>query len=139
MHIPIGQLSRRTGVSIDTIRYYERIGLVPRAPRGRNGRRVYADADIRCLAFIRHSRALGFGLPAIRELLRLQQEPEGSCAEIAVIAKEQLGAIQERLRQLHVLQTELSRVVRACAGGRVADCRIVETLSQPTGSHTRGS
>jgi DNA-binding transcriptional MerR regulator len=139
MAITIGQLSQRTGVNIETIRYYERIWLMPKARRAPNGRRVYADADARRLTFVRHARGLGFDMPAIRTLLTLQEEPEASCEEIANIARDQLAAIQDRIKRLQMLRTELARVVRACACGRVADCRIVEALSQPDKSAVRSS
>lgn len=137
MHFTIGQLSRHTGVNIETIRYYERIGLLPKARRTENGRRCYADRDMRRLAFVRHARQLGFDMPAIRTLLTLQEVPEASCEEIANVAREQLAAIQARIKRLQMLRTELARIMKACAGGRVADCRIIEALSEPTKGRTR--
>jgi DNA-binding transcriptional MerR regulator len=137
MRIAIGQLSRRTGVNIETIRYYERIGLLPKARRAHNGRRLYADPDVRRLAFVRHARELGFDMPAIRTLLTLQQETDTSCEEIAHIARDQLAAIHDRIKRLGVLRTELARIVKTCAGGRIAECRIIEALSQPTKGRPR--
>lgn len=134
MQITIGQLSRRTGVTIETIRYYERTGVTPKARRTKNGRRVYAAPDVRRLAFVRHARELGFDMPVIRTLLALQGEPDASCEDIAHIARDQLQAIHGRIKRLQVLRAELDRVMKACAGGRVADCRIIEALSQPTKS-----
>jgi DNA-binding transcriptional MerR regulator len=131
MQIAIGQLSGRTGVNIETIRYYERIGLVPKARRARNGRRVYDNPDLHRLAFVRHARQLGFDIPAIRILLALQEQSDAPCEGIAHIAREQQVVIQDRIKRLQMLNTELARVIKACAGGRVADCRIVEALSRP--------
>jgi DNA-binding transcriptional MerR regulator len=137
MHIAIGQLSLRTGVNIETIRYYERIGLMPKARRAHNGRRLYGDLDVGRLAFVRHARDLGFDMPVIRALLALQQDPNASCEEIAHIAREQLATIHDRMTRLAVLRTELARIMKACAGGRVAECRIIEALSRPVRAKVR--
>lgn len=139
MHVMIGQLSRRAGVNIETIRYYERIGLLPKVRRASNGRRLYADPDLRRLAFVRHARDLGFDIPAVRALLKLQEKPDAPCGEIAHAARGQLVTIEVRIKHLRALRTELARIVKACGGGRVADCRIVESLSQPKGSASRSS
>ena len=125
----IGTLSRRTGVNIETIRYYERVELLAAPPRTESGRRLYADEAVRRLAFVRHARGLGFELPAIRTLLALQDTPEASCDEVTRIAGSQLAAVETRIAQLGVLREELKRLTAACANGRVADCRIIEALS----------
>ncbi|MBN8945109.1 MAG: helix-turn-helix domain-containing protein [Rhizobiales bacterium] len=126
--LAIGILSKRTGVNIETIRYYERIGLLPIAQRSENGRRFYRDEDTRRLKFVRHSRELGFDLAAIRSLLALQETPDASCAQVTSIAQAQLTTVEERLRRLSALRDELARITAECAGGRVAECRIIETL-----------
>lgn len=84
----IGDLSRQTGVNIETIRYYERIGVLPKPARQPNGRRTYSPADAERLGFIRHARELGFDLPSIRILLALQERPEASCEDASRIAQE---------------------------------------------------
>jgi len=131
MDIAIGQLSLRTGVKIETIRYYERVGLMPKARRAHNGRRLYGDLDIGRLALVRHARDLGFDMSVIRALLTLQQDPHASCEEVSKIAQKQLAKIHDRIRRLAVLRTELARIMTACAGGRIAECRIIEALSRP--------
>ncbi|WP_293864405.1 helix-turn-helix domain-containing protein [uncultured Alsobacter sp.] len=134
---PIGEVARRTGVKVPTIRYYEGIGLLPAPPRTDGNRRVYDAGDLRRLAFIRHARELGFEVDAIRTLLSLQDHPDQSCAAADAIARTRLAEVDRRIARLVALKTELERMVDHCAAGRVADCRVIETLADP--SHTHGS
>lgn len=135
--ITIGTLSRRTGVNIETIRYYERIGLVPPPPRTESGRRSYGANEIRRLTFIRHARDLGFDIAAIRTLLALQEEPGAPCEEISQIARDQLESVVRRLGQLAGLRDELERMIGECANGQIANCRIIEALAEPAASDPR--
>ncbi len=128
--LTIGALSKLTGVHIETIRYYERVGLTPRAGRAANGRRTYRDTDARRLAFIRHARDLGFDIATIRTLMALQERPQTSCAKITQLAESQLKAVQQKIAQLKLLRRELSRMIGVCDNGVVADCRIIETLAR---------
>ena len=125
----IGDLSRQTGVNIETIRYYERIGVLPKPARQPNGRRTYSPADAERLGFIRHARELGFDLPSIRILLALQERPEASCEDASRIAQEQLEAVESRIARLLLLQDELARMVSECRRGRVSECRVIEALA----------
>lgn len=125
----IGDLSRASGVNIETIRYYERIGLLPAPARQSNGRRSYGAADAARLGFVRHARDLGFDLSAIRVLLALQEQPAASCEDASRIAKGQLEAVEGRIARLLNLREELSRMVMECNQGRVSDCRIIEAIS----------
>jgi DNA-binding transcriptional MerR regulator len=125
----IGQLGQKTGVNIETIRYYERIGLLPAPSRAANGRRLYDDASARRLAFVRHGRELGFEIAVIRAMLEMQETPDLSCAEVTRIAGDQLRAVESRIVRLTTMRDELARITRECAGGRMADCRIIETLA----------
>jgi DNA-binding transcriptional MerR regulator len=125
----IGELSHRTGVNIETIRYYERIGVLPKPARQKNGRRDYGDADARRLGFIRHARELGFDLAAVRILLALQEQPEASCAMASRIAEDQLEAVESRIARLESLRDELRRMVRSCKRGRVSECRVIDALA----------
>lgn len=127
--IPIGALSERAGVNIETIRYYERAGVLPKAERGDNGRRLYGDDDVRRLAFIRHARDLGFELKAVRELLTLQEQPERSCKTASNLAATQLAAVKSKIQHLTRLRDELARMVKSCNNGRVAECRVIEALA----------
>ena len=124
----IGALAKRTGTKVQTIRYYEQIGLMPEAGRTAGGQRRYAASDLDRLSFIRHSRQLGFGLEAIRELLDLADRPGQSCSDADSIARRQLKQVAERIARLQALQTELERMISECAGGLVADCRVLEVL-----------
>lgn len=125
----IGDLSRATGVNIETIRYYERIGVLPRPARQGNGRRSYADEDSRRLGFIRHARDLGFDLGDVRTLLALQEEPETSCEDASRIARAQLETVESRIAKLQSLRDELARMVKECKRGVVAECRVIEALN----------
>ncbi len=125
----IGDLSRQAGVNVETIRYYERIGVLPKPARQANGRRSYSPADAGRLGFIRHARDLGFDLAAVRVLLALQEQPEASCEDASRIAQGQLEAVEDRIARLHNLRAELSRMVSECGQGRVSECRVIEALS----------
>ncbi|WP_319327806.1 helix-turn-helix domain-containing protein [Bradyrhizobium sp.] len=127
--MPIGTLSKLSGVHIETIRYYERVGVLPTAERSASGRRVYGEADVKKLAFVRHARELGFDLTSVRALLALQEHPERSCQAASQLANAQLVAVESRLRRLSVLRDELASMVRGCGKGRVADCRVMEALA----------
>lgn len=129
MDFPIGELSRRAGVLVPTVRYYEQVGLLPPAPRTEGGRRRYGQADVERLAFIRHARELGFGIEAIRELLALVAQPDRPCAEVDGIARRHLVGVQRRIARLTALKTELSRMIGECGHGRVGECRVIEVLS----------
>lgn len=125
----IGDLARATGVNIETIRYYERIGVLPRPDRRENGRRSYVEADAHRLGFVRHARDLGFDLAAVRTLLALQERPEASCEDASRIAEAQLKAVENRIALLLNLKAELARMVSECQKGIVAECRVIEALS----------
>lgn len=125
----IGTAARLTGIKVPTIRYYESIGLLAAPVRTEAGRRVYDDAAVQRLKFIRHARELGFEIEDIRRLLNLSGEPQRSCAEVDAIAKAHLADIDSRIKRLKALRSELQHMISGCARGRVYDCRILETLS----------
>ena len=131
--ITIGALSQRTGVNIETIRYYERIRLIPPPPRTDSGRRLYGAEDIRRLTFIRHARDLGFDIAVIKTMLALQEVPEASCEQVGRIASDQLAAVESRIHRLLGLRTELTRMINECDNGKVVTCRIIEVLADPPG------
>ncbi len=128
--LPIGELSRRTGVHIETIRYYERIKMLPAPPRTDSGRRVYGPAETRTLAFIRRSRELGFTLDEIRALLALSAEggPE-VCAEGRELAANHLVGVQAKIADLRAMERVLADTVRRCDAGEAAGCPLIEALS----------
>ncbi len=125
----IGELSKRTGVHIETVRYYERSGILPKAMRTANGRRTYGTADVQRLVFIRHARELGFELSAVRTLLNLQEHPDATCEKATQIAAAQLVAIESKISRLKVLRSELTQMIEGCGNVRVAECGIIEALS----------
>lgn len=125
----IGMLSKATGTHIETIRYYERIGLLPPPARTDAGYRSYADAHRSRLQFIRHSRDLGFTIEEIRSLLDLSDHPSRDCHEADQIASRHLAEVEKKIAQLDMLRTELSRIVGQCRGGVAADCRVIDALA----------
>ena len=126
--LTIGTLGKKTGTKVQTIRYYEQIGLMPEPGRTEGGQRRYGDAELDRLSFIRHSRQLGFSLEAIRELLDLSDDPDRPCHEADVIARRQLNQVEQRLARLEALRKELERMVLECSGGNASDCRVLEVL-----------
>lgn len=126
--LSIGALAKRTGTKVQTIRYYEQIGLLPEPGRTQGGQRRYAEPDLDRLAFIRHARQLGFTLDAIRELLELSDNPHHSCADIDRIAQGQLREVEQRIARLEALRSELKRMISECRMETVAECRVLEVL-----------
>jgi DNA-binding transcriptional MerR regulator len=133
----IGEAARRSGVKVPTIRYYEEIGLLRAPPRTEGNRRHYEAPDLHRLAFIRHARELGFEVDAIRTLLSLQDNPSQSCEAADEIARARLAEVDRRIANLTALRGELQRMIAHCARGRVADCRVIETLADETHAHGR--
>ncbi|WP_235924784.1 MerR family transcriptional regulator [Roseomonas harenae] len=129
MNLPIGGLSRQTGVKVPTIRYYEEIGLLPAAPRTESNRRLYDEEAVRRLRFIRHARELGFEVEAIRQLLALADQPDRPCAEVDGIARAHLAEIDDRIARLTALRTEVRRMTECGAHGQVGDCRVIQVLA----------
>ena len=127
--VSIGEASRTCGVKVPTIRYYEQIGLLPAAPRTEGNRRRFEAGDLRRLAFIRHARALGFEIDAIRTLLTLQDNPHQSCGTADAIARARLAEVEQRIDSLIALKAELDLMVESCRHGKVADCRVIEVLA----------
>ncbi|MBD2746114.1 helix-turn-helix domain-containing protein [Microvirga sp. BT688] len=128
MNLAIGDLSRRTGVKIPTIRYYEQIGLLPSPVRTEGQQRRYGPAEVRRLNFIRHARELGFEVDAIRQLLGLADDPNRCCGEAHEITKAHLDEINDKIARLTALRDELETMV-ACDNRRVSECRIIEVLA----------
>jgi len=131
----IGDLAGRTGTKVETIRYYENAGIMPVAARTAGNQRAYTQAHIDRLAFIRHSRELGFPLESVRTLLVVADDPHQSCAEVDAIARQHLAAVRSRISRLQALEIELARMVQECGCGRVADCRVIEVLADQTHAH----
>jgi len=131
----IGVLARRTGCSVPTIRYYEAIHLLPPGPRTQAGRRVYDEAAVRRLGFIRRCRDFGFAIEQVRELVSLMDEPDRPCVEVREVAARHLDQLRSKLAELQVLERAMASFVcscdSACAGGAAVDCSILEDLAAP--------
>ena len=125
----IGEVARSTGTKVETIRYYERIGLLPPPARTVGNYRAYARPHLHRLSFIRRGRDLGFSLDEVRELLRLSDDRKRSCSEIDQIARAHLAEVERKLADLTMLRGELRQLIDQCQRGTVAECRIVEALA----------
>lgn len=128
--IPIGELSRRTGCNIETIRYYERIGLMPAPPR-RGRYRSYGADDVGRLGFVRRARELGFTLDEVRALLGLAGGGHASCAEVRNLAASHLKDVRTRIADLKRMERVLADSVRACDAGQDPGCPLIEALRAP--------
>ena len=127
----IGALSRRTGCKVETIRYYERIGLLPPPPRSAGGQRHYGEDGLKRLTFIRRSRELGFSLEEVRGLLRLVDGGGYTCAEVRAITLGHLAEVRAKIADLRRLGRTLESIAAQCEGGTVPDCPIIEALFRP--------
>ena len=126
----IGELAQRAGVGIDTVRYYERAGLLPKARRLASGYRAYDDEDVRRLRFVRRAKALGFTLPEIRELLALSGRREDDMGGLKAAASEKLADVNARLAELNRIREGLEALVASCPGhGALAQCPILDALA----------
>lgn len=125
--IPIGELSRRTGCNIETIRYYERIGLIPAPPR--KGRyRSYGGDDVARLSFVRRARELGFTLDEVRALLGLSAGGQATCAEVRDLAAAHLKDVRARIADLKRMERVLRESVCACDTGQATGCPLIQAL-----------
>jgi len=127
--LTIGSLAKAAGVKVQTIRYYEEIGIMPQPDRTQSNRRTYGGDAVKRLQFIRHARELGFSISAIRALIELQTHPERSCARVDEIAREQLHDVKAKITRLRALETELNRMLESCTGSDISTCRVIEVLS----------
>lgn len=128
-HFQIGALSAETGVNIETIRYYEKIGLIPPPPRTRGRQRVYGTDHLKRLIFIRRARELGFSLEEIRALLGLAGDHELTCAEVKALTQEHITDIRKKVKDLKRLARLLTDLAARCHGRKVPDCPILEALN----------
>jgi MerR family transcriptional regulator, mercuric resistance operon regulatory protein len=124
----IGALSQRTGCNVETIRYYERIGLMPPPARSEGGHRLYGEPPTRRLGFIRRTRELGFTLDQIRTLLRLVDGGRYTCAQVKRITVRHLDDVRRKVADLQEIERVLARMARQCDGGTVPRCGIVDAL-----------
>ncbi|KAF1013411.1 MAG: HTH-type transcriptional regulator HmrR [Stenotrophomonas maltophilia] len=127
----IGQLARRTGTKAETIRYYEKIGLLRAPLRSQGNYRCYGADDQRRLAFVRRARELGFAIEQIRSLIAFSAQHEQACAPVDDVVQAHIDDIARRIQDLQGLQAQLERVRSTCPGGRVTDCRVLDALQPP--------
>ena len=127
--ITIGALAKTTGTKIETIRYYERIELLPAPSRTSGNYRVYGAEHLGRLSFIRRARDLGFSIEQVRELLSLADQQSRSCARVDAIARQHLSEVERKIADLEAMRRELSTVITQCGRNIIADCRIIEALS----------
>jgi MerR family transcriptional regulator, mercuric resistance operon regulatory protein len=137
--IGIGEVSRRTGCNIETIRYYERIGLVPKAERTASRYRIYARADVQRLIFVRRARELGFTLDEIRDLLRLAADVPDACAAVRDVAAGHLGDVRAKIADLRKMERTLAKAVSQCERGERPGCPVIDALSSGTIALSSGS
>jgi MerR family transcriptional regulator, mercuric resistance operon regulatory protein len=127
---PIGTLSERSGVNIETIRYYERSGLLPKPERSAGGYRLYRSIDSDRLCFIRRARDLGFSLDEVRRLLDLADQKSRSCRRVHDIATGHLAEVRAKIADLRRMERVLGTMVKSCAQGTMPACPLLETLAQ---------
>ena len=124
----IGAMSERSGCKVETIRYYERIGLLPEPPRSEGGHRIYGQGHLKRLTFIRRGRELGFTLDEIRTLLGLVDGGNYTCGEVRELTLEHLREIRKKIIDLRRLEKSLATIAAQCAGGAKPECPIIDTL-----------
>jgi len=120
--LTVGELAKQGGVNVQTIRYYEREGLLPRPPRTASGYRIFPPHSVACVRFIKRAQELGFSLADAKELLDLREHPGASCPQVLDSAQRKLAEIGQKIRSLRAIQLELSRLAKACAGRAQPHC-----------------
>lgn len=127
-HATIGTLSKLTGCNIETIRYYERVGLLPDPPRTEGGHRLYGELHLKRLAFIRRCRGLGFTIEEIREFLELVDGKRYTCDEVHALTLDHLEDVKKKMADLRRMERVLKHMAAQCSGGKVPECPIVDAL-----------
>jgi Cu(I)-responsive transcriptional regulator len=127
--ITIGDLARETGCKAETIRYYERIGILPKPPRTAGNYRAYGKEHVARLHFVRRARDLGFSLDEAKELLELSSHEDQDCTAADRIARNHLDDVTKKISDLKRLEKELRHLIGQCQGGSISDCRIIEALA----------
>ncbi len=127
-HLPIGTLAKQTGCKVETIRYYENIGVLPPPARSSGGQRRYTINHLKRLNFVRRARALGFTLNEVRDLLRLVDGGDYTCAEVEAVTLAHLGDVRTKIADLRKLERVLNDMASQCDGGTVPDCPVIDAL-----------
>jgi Cu(I)-responsive transcriptional regulator len=131
----IGDLAKATDTKVETIRYYERIGLLPEPERTAGNYRSYEAAHLGRLSFIRRARELGFSIDQVRNLLGLADQKDRSCETVDAIAREHLADVDRKIADLKGLRRELDALIRQCHHGTIAECRILDALAPRNGDN----
>ncbi len=134
MTLSIGQLSKRTKVKVETIRYYEKSGVMPEPPRTEAGYRQYGLEHVDRLGFIRRCRELGFAMCEIQELLGLVDDKDYSCAEIQALTLAHAESVRSKIQDLQRMEDTLRRIASECSGADLPDCPIIDALMGSTGT-----
>ena len=135
----IGHLAGKAGVAVDTVRYYERQGLLPEPARRPSGYRDYGDDELQQLRFVRRCKALGFTLEETRELLRLNVDPEADRAEVRALTERRLADVDAKLRELQLLRDSLAELATSCSGhGTLDACPIIHRALGNTPGREQG-
>ena len=124
----IGELAKATGTKAETIRYYEREGILPAADRTDSNYRDYSQNHLAALTFVRRARGLGFSMAQVRELLALSDHDEKPCEDVDQLVRQQLSEVDSKIADLTALREELGQMLQSCEADRIGDCRIVESL-----------
>lgn len=127
----IGELAKATGTKAETIRYYEREGILPAADRTDSNYRDYSKDHLATLTFVRRARGLGFSMAQVRQLAALSDHEDKPCEDVDQLVRRQLAEVDQKIADLASLRKELREMVRSCEGERIGDCRIIESLSIP--------
>jgi MerR family mercuric resistance operon transcriptional regulator len=140
--IRTGELARRAGVGVETLRFYEREGLLPKPPQRASGYRDYPPEAVDLVRFIRRAQALGFTLKEVRELLALREVPRATCGDVVVLARHKVAEIDAKLADLRAMRAALTGLLKGCTGAApIARCPIIESLAgqeaEPAGIRRR--
>jgi Hg(II)-responsive transcriptional regulator len=128
--LSIGQLARKSRVNVETIRFYERRGLIPEPPRRESGYRQYSEDGVSRIQFIKRAKELGFSLKEISELLSLRVDPDTTCGDVKKRAEAKIAEVEEKMRALQRIKKALTKLVALCRGsGPTSECPIIEALS----------
>jgi MerR family transcriptional regulator, copper efflux regulator len=134
----IGEVAARASVNVQTLRFYERRGLVSEPPRRSSGYRQYPLESVQRVRFIRRAQGLGFTLAEIKELLRLRDDPHVPCKEVRSTAEAKMADIEQRIRRLRAMKSALRTLVASCVDNRGHDCPLLEALDEPPGRAGNG-
>lgn len=132
--ISIGELSRRSGVNIETIRYFEKVGTIAAPPRTEGGHRVYDEDHVRALGFIRRARELGFSPDEVRAILNLGGPGRACCGEVREIAAHHLKEVRTKMADLAEIERLLASTIEQCSGGSDSDCAVIDMIEDATAS-----